>query len=52
MTFFRCPEDVLKTSVSAELQSCGHTCTDLGIPIAGEVDEKEELKNVVQWGKR
>ena len=25
------------------LSSCGHTCTDLDIPIAGKVEEKEEL---------
>ena len=25
--------------------------TDLGIPIAGEVEEKEELKNLLKWGK-
>ena len=30
---------------------CGHTCTDLGIPIAGKVEEKEELKNFLKWGK-
>ena len=31
--------------------SCGHICTNLGIPIAGEVAEKEELKNLLKWGK-
>ena len=29
------------------LWSCGHTRTDLGIPIAEEVEEKEELKNLI-----
>ena len=29
----------METAVS----SCGHTCTDLVILIAGEVEEKEEL---------
>ena len=33
------------------LSSCGHTCTHLGILIAGEVEEKEELKNLLMWGK-
>ena len=31
--------------------SCVHTCTDLDILIAGEVEEKEELKNLLKWGK-
>ena len=30
---------------------CGHTCTDLGIPIAEEEEEKKELKNLLSWGK-
>ena len=30
---------------------CGHTCTDLGIPIAGEVERREELKNLLQQAK-
>ena len=25
---------------------------DLGIPIAGEVEEKQELKNLFKWSKR
>ena len=29
------------------LSICGHTCTNLGILIAGEVEEKEELKNLL-----
>ena len=33
------------------LSSCGHTCTDLDIPIAGKVEEKEELKSLLKWGK-
>ena len=35
--------------VETSLSSCGHTCNDLGIPIAGEVEEKEELKNLLKW---
>ena len=30
---------------------CGQTCTDLGIPIAGQVEEKEDLKNLLKCGK-
>ena len=33
------------------LSSCGHTSTHLGILIAGEVEEKEELKKLLIWGK-
>ena len=33
------------------MSRCGHTCTNLGIPIAGEVEEKEELKNLLKWVK-
>ena len=40
-------ENQAKTS----LLSCGHTCTHLGMPIAGEVKEKKELKNLLKWGK-
>ena len=29
------------------MSSCGYTCNNLGIPIAGEVEEKEELKNLL-----
>ena len=36
--------------METSLSSCGQTCTDLGIPIAGEVQEKEDL-NLSQWGK-
>ena len=37
----------VKTSISR----CGHRCTDLDIPIAGEVEENEKLKNLLNWGK-
>ena len=37
--------------VETSLGSCGRACTNLGIPIAGEVEEKEELKNLLKWGK-
>ena len=33
------------------MSSCGHTCTHLGILIAGEVEEKEELKNLLIRGE-
>ena len=33
------------------LSSCGHTCTHLDILIAGEVAEKQELKNLLMWGE-
>ena len=33
------------------LSSCGRTGTDLGIPIAREVEEKEELKNLLKGGE-
>ena len=36
--------------VESPLWNCGHTCTDLGIPIAGQVEEKEKLKNLLKWG--
>ena len=31
--------------------SCGHTYNDLGVPIAEEAEEKEQLKNLLKWGK-
>ena len=34
-----------ENQVETSLSSCGHTSTDLDIPIAGKVEEKEELKN-------
>ena len=36
--------------VETSLSSRDHTCTDLGIVIAGEVEEKEELKKLVNVG--
>ena len=33
--------------METSLSSYGHTCTDLGILIAGEVEEKKELKNLL-----
>ena len=33
------------------LSSYGHPYTHLGILIAGEVEEKQELKNLLMWGK-
>ena len=35
--------------METSLSSSGHTCTDLGIPIAGEVEEKKEPKNLLKW---
>ena len=35
--------------METSLSSCGHTCTNLGILIAGE--EKEELKNLLIRGE-
>ena len=28
---------------------CWLGCTDIGIPISGEFEEKEELKNLLKW---
>ena len=36
-----------RNQVETSLSSCSHTCTDLSILIAGEVEEKEELKNLL-----
>ena len=33
------------------MPSYGHTCTHLGIVIAGEVEEKEEVENLLMWGE-
>ena len=33
------------------LLSCGHISTHLGILIAGEVEEKKKLKNLLKWDK-
>ena len=35
--------------METSLWSCGHTCTDSGIPVACEMEEKEELKNLLMW---
>ena len=37
--------------VETSLSSCRHTCTYLDILIAGEVERKEELKNLLICGK-
>ena len=37
--------------METSLSSCGHTCTHVGILIAGEVEEKEELKTLLMWVK-
>ena len=37
--------------MESSLSSCGHACTNLGIPIPGEEEEKEELENLLKWGK-
>ena len=37
--------------VETALSSCGYTCTHLGILIAGQVEEKEEPKNLLMWGE-
>ena len=37
--------------METSLSSCGHLYTHLGILTAGEVEEKEELKNLLMWGK-
>ena len=39
-----------ENQVETSLSSCGHARTHLGILIAGEVEEKEELKKLM-WGK-
>ena len=33
------------------MSSCWHTYTRFGILIAGEAKEKEELQNLLMWGK-
>ena len=40
-------EDQVETSLS----NCRHTCTHLGILIAGEVERKEKRKNLLVCGK-
>ena len=37
--------------VETSLSSCHHTCTHLGILIAGEVEKKEKLKYLIMCGK-
>ena len=37
--------------METSLSSCGHTCNNLGIQKAGEVKEKEELKNFLKLDK-
>ena len=37
--------------METSLSSCGHTYTHLGTLIVGEVEEKEDLKNLSIWGK-
>ena len=37
-----------RNRVETPLSSCGHICTNLGIPIAAEVEEKEQLKNMLK----
>ena len=37
--------------METSLSSVGHTCTHLGIQIAGELEGKKELKNLLMWGK-
>ena len=36
--------------VEISLSSCGHICTNAGIPVAGEVEEKEEIEKLVKVG--
>ena len=40
-----------ENQVGTSLSRCGHTCTHLGILIAGELEEEEELKNLLMLGK-
>ena len=42
---------LLWKSEETSLRSCGHICTDLGIPKAGDTEEKEKLKKLLKWGK-
>ena len=37
--------------VETLLSSCSYTCTDIDIPITGEIEGKEELKKLIKWGK-
>ena len=40
-----------RNQIETSLSSLGHTCIDLGIPVTGGVEEKEEVKNLLKWGK-
>ena len=40
-----------ENQVEATFSSCQHIYTHLSILIAGEVEEKEELKNLLMWHK-
>ena len=40
-----------RNQVETLLSCCGHICTDLDIPIDGELEDKEELKNLLKWGE-
>ena len=35
--------------VEISFSSCSHTCIHLDILIAGQVQDKEELKNLLMW---
>ena len=35
--------------METSLSSCGYICTELGTPTVVEVEEKEELKQLLQW---
>ena len=37
--------------VETSLSGCHHACTHLGILIAGEMEQKEDLKNLLMWGE-
>ena len=40
-----------ENQVEKSWSSCGYICTNLGIPIFGEVNEKAELKSLLKWDK-
>ena len=37
--------------METSLLRCGYTCSNLDIPIAVDVEETEELKNLLKWVK-
>ena len=39
------------SQVKTSLLRCGYTCSNLDIPIAADVEETEELKNLLKWVK-